>query len=182
MRKIIPTVCLFLGIGFAGQAQTHIKGNALYWLLAMPNVSAETKVAEHFTLSGEVFYSPWKSVNGNSLQFLQFNPDIRWYPKGAFRGFYTGIYASVQDFKITKWNYWNKNRYQDGWGYGFGAIFGYQALLSDRWALDCYAGGGWHHGSYKGYYKNTDEMYVDRNGSGEWLPYRLGIAVCYRFR
>jgi len=181
MRKISTFTSLFLLIiNFTGYAQTHIKGNCVYWMLGMPNVSVETKVAEHLTLSGEIFYSPWESVNDNPLKFLQFNPDIRWYPKGAFHGFYAGAYASVQDFKLSKWNYWNTNSYQKGWGYGFGALWGYQVLLSDRWALDVYAGAGWHHGRYRGYYKNTGKMSVDWNGSGEWLPYRLGIVVCYR--
>jgi hypothetical protein len=59
-------------------------------------------------------------------------------------------------------------------------MLGFQALLTDRWALDVNAGGGWHYGSYQGFYKNTGKMYVDWNTSGEWLPYRLCIAVCYR--
>ena len=177
--RVVITV-LFLLMYSVGFAQTRIKGNAVYWLLGMPNVSAEVAVADHLTLSGELFYSPWKSVNGNPLLFLQFNPDVRWYPKGLFAGFYTGVYASVQDFKLSKWNYWNRNEYQDGWGYGFGATFGYQAILTDRWSLDTNAGGGWHYGRYRGFYKSTGEMYIDWNGSGEWLPYRLAVSVCYR--
>lgn len=176
---LIAVISSIIGIGM--HAQTHLKGNCVYWMLGMPNISAETRIANHFTLSGELFYSPWKSVNGNPMQFLQFNPDVRWYPKGAFRGFYTGIYTTLQDFKLTKWNYWNGNSYQAGWGYGFGGMLGFQALLSDRWALDVNLGAGWHHGEYRHHNKQTDEITYDWNGSGEWLPYRLCIAICYRF-
>jgi hypothetical protein len=180
MKALVFALLLFVSITCAGHAQTHVKGNCAYWLLMMPNISAETKISKHFTLSGEIFYSPWESINNNPLKFLQFNPDARWYPKGAFQGFYFGAYGTVQDFKLSKWNYWNTNHYQKGWGYGFGGMLGYQAVLTGRWALDVHAGGGWHYGSYRGFYKNTGEMYVDWNASGEWLPYRLCIAVCYR--
>jgi hypothetical protein len=182
MRSIVFILFLAFAVNGSGYSQTLVKGNCVYWLLGMPNVSVETVISDHLTASGELFYSPWKSVNGNPLQFLQFNPDVRWYPKRSFDGFYTGVYASVQDFKISKWNYWNLKEYQDGWGYGFGAMIGFQAILTDRWSLDVNAGGGWHHGRYRGYYKSTGKMYTDWNGSGEWLPYRLAISVCYRLQ
>jgi hypothetical protein len=182
VRTAIVFALLWCFIPIKANAQTHVKGNCAFWLLAMPNISVETRLNDHFTLSGEVLYSPWKSVNGNALQFLQFNPDVRWYPKGSFNGFYFGFYGALQDFKITKWNYLNTGRYQDGWGYGFGGMVGYQALQSGQWALDVYAGAGWHLGKYRGYYTKTNDMYVDWNESGEWLPYRLGIAVSYRIR
>ena len=180
MKKMMITVVLLLFVALSVYPQTNIKGNGIYWLIGMPNVSVETKLSEHFSLSGEVVYSPWESIKGNSLKFLQFNPDIRWYPKGVFNGFYVGAYGTIQDYKMTKWNYWNRNRYQDGWGYGFGGMLGFQAILTNRWALDVYAGGGWHLGKYRGYYRNSGEMYADWNDSGEWIPYRLGIAICYR--
>lgn len=180
MKKIFILLLFTLTIQLVCYSQTQLKGNCIYWLAGMPNISAETRIAKHLTLSGEVLYSPWESVRGNKLQFLQFNPDVRWYPRGAFKGFFAGAYASIQDFKLTKWNYWNKGLYQDGWGYGFGGLFGYQVAISDRFSLDVYAGGGWHHGRYQGFYTRTGEMYKNWNGSGEWMPYRLGISVCYR--
>ena len=180
MKKIILGlfVCLFFG-GFV-QAQTYLKGNAAYMAFGIPNLSVETRISSHWTFSSELVYSPWESIQGNKFKFLQFNPDFRWYPSEAFKGFYTGGYLTLQDFKITKWNYLNRNRYQDGWGYGLGALLGFQTDISDRWNLDVYLGGGWHHGEYQGYHKGV--MTVDWNGSGEFLPYRLGIAFAYRLK
>jgi hypothetical protein len=36
--------------------------------------------------------------------------------------------------------------------------------------LDCFLGGGWHQGYYKGYYISTGERYAvtNYNKSGEW--------------
>lgn len=180
MKKTI--LILILPLLFAGKttAQTYIKGNAAYWALGILNVSVERKLADNWTYSGELVYSPREELfNNNKFRFFQFTPDIRWYPKGAFNGFYVGAYGSWQDYKITKWNYINTGRYQDGWGYGFGAMLGLQTDISDRWNLDVYAGGGWHFGEYKGYNPNGT-LYVGWNGSGEWIPYRVGITFGYR--
>ena len=49
--------------------------------------------------------------------------------------------------------------------------------------LDCFLGGGWHQGFYKGYLLSTGERYEhaeNYNKSGEWLPYRGGVMVSYK--
>lgn len=180
MKKLIVLLLFLYAFPHGSNAQIYIKTDALHWLFVMPNIAVETKLAKHFTLSAEILYSPWESINGNPLRFIQLNPDVRWYPKAAFNGFYVGVYATIQDFKLSKWNYWNGGNYQDGWGYGFGAMLGLQIPFSERWSLDVYVGAGWHHGEYEGYNKNTGEQYVGKNGSGEWIPYRAGIVICYR--
>ena len=178
-QTIIIIACLTLSFSSLS-AQTYLKANAAYWAIGISNLSAETRLSDQWTLSGELVYSPWENLfNNNKFKFLQFNPDVRWYPKGIFNGFYTGIYASLQDFKMTKWNYINRGLYQDGWGYGFGTMLGFQTSVSNRWTLDVHLGGGWHHGRYRGYKTGTGEMYKNWNGSGEWLPYRLGITFGY---
>ena len=46
--------------------------------------------------------------------------------------------------------------------------------------MDVYAGGGWQNSQYRGYKTRTDKKYVSWNGSGEWLPYKVGIAISYK--
>ena len=60
----------------------------------------------------------------------------------------------------------------------FGATLGYQIKINDRWAVDLFASYGWQHSRYKGYIKSTGEMYVGKNASAEWLPYKLGASFC----
>ena len=43
-----------------------------------------------------------------------------------------------------------------------------------------FASYGWQHSRYKGYIKSTGEMYVGKNASAEWLPYKLGASFVYR--
>lgn len=161
-------------------AQTQIKANAAYWLFGVVNIGAETSIGDNFTLNGDVVYSPWKSVNGNKFQICQIVPEVRFYPKGSFEKFYVGAYAGWHFFKMTKWNYINKGYYQDGNGYSVGAVIGFQTAISDRWRVDTYVGGGYQNSGYRGYVTKTGEMYVGWNRSGEWIPYKIGIAFAYR--
>lgn len=179
-KKLLLLAILGLSLS-AVQAQTQLKWNALYWAVGVVNMSAETKISNKWTLNGDLVYSPWESLDGNPMKFGQVLAEGRYYPKGAFNGFYVGGYAGYHKmFKFTKWNYINKDRYQKGDGISLGATLGYELKISDRWAIDMYAGYGWQHSEYKGYVKSTGEMYVDKNGSGEWLPYKLGVAFAYR--
>lgn len=162
-------------------ANTRLKWNAAYWLFGVTNMSVETALCgERWTFNMDVVFSPWQSVDGNALKVWQFIPEVRYYPKGAFNGFYAGAYAAWHDFRFTKWNYLNSGRYQVGNGYSVGAVIGYQTPISDRWSLDVCAGGGYQNSGYRGYENKTHEMYASWNGSGEWIPYKLGISFARR--
>lgn len=164
----------------AASGQTRLKWNAAYWLVGVTNMSVETPVlGDKWTFNTDVVFSPWESVDGNVFKFVQVIPEIRYYPKGAFNGFYAGAYLGWHDFRITKWNYLNTGRYQKGTGYSVGAVIGYQVAISNRWSLDVYAGGGLQNSTYRGYDSGTGEMYASWNGSGEWMPYKVGISFAY---
>lgn len=179
-RKLLLLALLALSLS-AVQAQTQLKWNALYWAMGVVNMSAETKLADKWTFNGDAVYSPWKSIEGNPMRFGQLIVEGRYYPKGAFNGLYLGGYGSYHRlFKFTKWNYINHDKYQKGNGMSFGATLGYQVKINDRWAVDLFASYGWQHSRYKGYIKSTGEMYVGKNASAEWLPYKLGASLAYR--
>lgn len=166
-------------ISFACRSQTYVKGNALYWAVGIPNVSAETSLSERWSLNGDAVYSPWESVSGNPMKFVQLIAEVRCYPRGTFNGFYAGAYAATHVFKLTKWNYLNLGAYQKGYGIALGASVGYVLPIGKRWNLDLFAGYGWHLSSYRGY-REEGGTYVGKNRSGEWLPYKLGVSVAYR--
>lgn len=185
MKNIITLVFLLTSLTVG--AQTYIKTNALYWLGGLPNVQVETQLAKHFTFQGEVNSSLWESIKGRPFMGAQFITGLRYYPKSAFSGFYVGGDFSFDVYKVSKWDHWNlpdkSIEIQHGIGYYFGVTFGYQMPISERWNMDFYAGGGWHLGKYWGekkYIDGTTGVYAPWNGSGEWLPYKLGVAFAYR--
>lgn len=180
-RFLFLLVCLlYVSVSFG---QTKLKWNAAYWMLGVSNMSVETPIfAKKWTFNSDVVYSPWKSVDGNAFNFLQIIPEIRYYPRGAFDGFYVGGYFAWHFFRLTKWNYINMGMYQKGNGLSVGAVLGYQVDISERWSLDVYAGGGFQDSGYRGYYTKTDEMCVGWNRSAEWMPYKLGISFAYKLK
>lgn len=179
MKKLffLTAACLF--VCHAAFSQTRIKANMLYWALGMPNASVETRLTDRLTFNSDLTYSPWKSLDGNHFEFLKIIPEIRFYTKNAFSGFYVGAYGSFQFFNITKWNYWNSGKYQRGRGFALGASVGYTYAIDEKLGLDVYLGGGWQNSQYRGYEKNG-KQYVGWNGSGEWLPYKVGISLSYK--
>ena len=179
MKKKILLLAIIL-LPMCASAQTYLKFNGLYWALGIINASVETKLNDKLTFNTDAVFSPWESVGGYPFLIGMLMPEVRYYTRKANDGFYLGAFSTIHTYKMSKWDHIRKNEYQKGWGYGFGASVGYQLPVSDRWNLDLYAGYGWVHGEYKGYYIDSGEKYTDWNGSGEWIPLKLGVSFSYR--
>lgn len=183
MRRNIVILALFaLAAGSFGRASGRnpsLKWNALYWVVGIPNMSVEARLSDRFTFNGDFVYSPWESIKGRSLTGLQVIPEVRFYPKESFRGFYVGGFVSYDSYKMSKWDH-PKTEVQHGIGMCLGLTLGWQIDIARRWGMDFYVGGGWHKGWYYGVNTLTGERYVDWNKSGEWLPYKAGVTFVYR--
>lgn len=183
MKKISALIVLFFCVQM--QSQTFVKFNGATALLLVPNIGIETSIGEKTTFSADVMASFWESFNGNNpMKFVTVTPEIRYHFKEKYNGFYAGAHIGADKYEIQKWNYWNSNRYEDGFGYRIGATVGYNLKLSDKFLLDFFVGGGWHQGFYHGYYNDGTpgryEKAIHWNKSGEWLPYRGGVMISYK--
>lgn len=180
MRKL-SVLFIFISLStICCLSQTYLKGNAAYWAVGITNVSVETRLAKQWTFNTDAVVSPWKSISNNPFMFGMIMPEARFYPKGAFNGFYVGGFGVFQVFKMSKWNYINSGKYQKGRGFGLGVSLGYEFNINEKWKVDTFAGFGWQNSQYDGYYTNTGERYQEWNGSGEWLPYKIGISFAYK--
>jgi len=168
-------VCLYS----SAFSQTKLKWNGAYWAFGITNMSVETRLSKKFTFNGDLVFSPWESIAGNPFLFGMVIPEVRFYPKDAFNGFYLGGFGAFQLFRMSKWNYINTGKYQKGRGFTLGMSVGYELRINDRWSLDMFFGGGWQNSQYRGYHTATGEQYVGWNGSGEWLPYKIGLSFAY---
>ncbi|MEO8517281.1 MAG: DUF3575 domain-containing protein [Flavobacterium sp.] len=173
---------LLLLTSFA-QGQTYIKANAVTALVLIPNVGVETTLSKHFTFQVDITASFWKSINHGPFQLFMLTPELRYHFKESTKGFYIGAHLGGSIFKLQKWNYANSDDYQKGFNYFAGGTIGYQTAISKKLALDFFLGGGTQQAFYNGYYISTNERYehVQKyNKSGEWLPYRGGVMICYK--
>jgi hypothetical protein len=164
-------------------SQTYIKVNGLTALALMPHLGIETKIGTKYTFQADVLMSLWKSVNDKPLQIIMITPEIRYHFKESLEGFYTGAHIGVGAFKVQKWNYSDTDEYQEGINYYIGITVGYKQKLSEKVMLDFFLGAGSIQSFYKGYITETGERYDGAQGynkSGEFLPYRGGIMICYK--
>lgn len=179
IRKSIVTAVLLLISGCALAQNTTLKTNALYWAVAVPNLSVETKLGKKVTFNGDVVFSFWESINSRPMRGFQLIAEGRFYIKEAFKGFYVGGYVAYDHYKVSKWGHpWYE--VQHGNGLALGITLGYQMEIARRWNMDFYAGGGWHHGWYYGEDRLNGGRYADWNRSGEWIPYKVGVAFAYK--
>ena len=164
-------------------SQNYIKVNAVTALVLVPNVGFETKISKHFSFHVDVNASFWKSINGQPFQFVMVIPEIRYHFKETFNGFYLGTHLGGSYFKLQKWGYTNTNIHQEGYNYLMGFTVGYQKKIGAKFMLEAFLGGGNQQAFYKGYNSETglrSETAKNFNKSGEWLPYRGGIMICYQ--
>ena len=183
MKKIIFLLTFFL-ISIYSPAQTYIKGNAMTALVLVPNIGIETSIGKQTTFQVDALASFWKSFNDQRMQFYTLTAEVRYHLNEKYNGLYVGGNTGVDRYKLQKWNYWNTNKYEDGFGYRFGATIGYEKKISNRFMLDFFVSGGWHQGFYHGYYTDgTPGRYEHAkhwNKSGEWLPYGGGVMISYK--
>lgn len=182
MKKLLVIAILLFSIH--SQSQTYVKVNAATALLAVPNIALETSIGKKTTFQVDAMASFWKSFNGQRMEFYTLTTEVRYHFKEKYNGFYVGGHIGADRYKLQKWNYWNTNLYEDGFGYRAGATIGYDLKLNDKFMLDFFVGGGWHQGFYHGYYTDgTPGRYETAkhwNKSGEWLPYRGGVMISYK--
>lgn len=67
------------------------------------------------------------------------------------------------------------------WGYGLtlGATLGYKFQVAKRWFIEASLSAGWRLTRHEPYINGTVD--IPMNASGEWLPYKCGVYISYRF-
>lgn len=172
-------------------AETAIKLNGVYALGGVVNPAVEVGVANHFTVQLEAVASFYQGVSIGKIKEMPLVlglgfVEMHWFPKERFKGFYVGPSIGYGAFKMQKWEYWNSTKVQYGNATMLGAVIGYQWQVK-AWSFDLFVGGGWIHSIYEGYDYLTGERYDagaypgKRNKSAEWLPYKAGLMIGYRF-
>lgn len=188
MKKILFTLAIGSLSGLQAQTdslqlkeQIFVKANAVFLPVGIINTGVEYQLSNKMTIQADLLISPWKSFVGRYAQVYMVGVDTRYYFGQAFKNWYVGFNLSGARFIMQKFNYWNTDLYQDGYGLFFGATAGYQYKINDRINLDFYLSGGTIQSFYKGLHKKTGQRYdKEPNRSGEWLPYRGGIMISYR--
>ena len=132
MRKRVVILAILGLFSFVSKAQTYLKANALYYMVGIPNLSAETKLSNNWTFNGGFVYSPWQSIKDRPYVIWQIIPEVRFYTKEVNKGFYVGVFAGTDFYKLCKWDH-PKHEIQHGWGIALGGAVGYEISIGRRW-------------------------------------------------
>lgn len=195
MKRLVLLVATSL-FAVTASSQIYVKLNALYAAVGVVNPSLEAVVTPNSSLAVDITYSPWRSIRGHHAHFGIFLGEYRYYFKQAAKGWYVSGNVGLTAFDISKPTIKNGHlAIKSGYGKGFGIMAGvgagYQHTFRERWVVDAFIAvdfiGSW----YNGYAQNGEiimnphghEDYVHPdpfNGSGEFLPAKIGVSIGYR--
>lgn len=187
-----------LALPLTAHSQIYAKLNALYACAGIINPQLEFTVGPHSSIVIDPTYSPWKSINGKHLHFGILQTEYRYYIKREARGFYVSGHAGVQLFDLTRPFLFQNGKFltwEQGFGRGFGVMvgvgIGYTHTFKERWVVDAFFAFDRMWSWYNDYFANgeinmfpahqKEPKFPDPfNGSAEWLPSKIGVAIGYK--
>lgn len=194
---MVATIVLTL-VPHRAEAQIDAKLNSLYAVVGVINPQLEFHLAPHSSLSLDLTYSPWKSINGKHAHFGIMQPEYRYYVKRESRGFYVSGNVGVMMFDLTRPYLFNSGKvvsFEQGYGKGFGVMaglgVGYTYHFGKRWLFDAYFAFDRMWNWYNDYdsegrvnmnpsHQHPTSHPDPFNGSAEWLPSKIGFSIGYR--
>lgn len=158
--------------------RVSVKTNALYWVAATPNLSAEFRLNRHMTLGLDVAANKFH-ISSLDSRLVAFSPEVRyWLSARPQVGHFFGLMAGMANYKFT----YNEKTY-DGDAYGIGPTYGYSFVLGRRWSLELSVGAGLVH--YR--QRSTESAAEDVSKQpveSKWTlaPLKLGVSFVYVIR
>ncbi len=192
-KKIVLTLCLASASTFGAYAQfSYIepKLNIPTLAIGLINPAVEIGFGSHsaIEISNQTAYHKDDFLGSGYPFLLNFNLlEYRYYTtKDLHTGFFAGGNFGWDMFKMSKQYvpivaHDNAGRAYDwGMGYCLGVTLGYKYMFSNKLALELSVSGGWHLGMHEPYNQNNTATHP-LNPSAEWLPYKGGLYLSYRF-
>lgn len=157
----------------AGKYYFAVKTNALFDLVACPNVEVEFPIGKHVSLMAEHWF-PWYVFHHNSYAYELLNTggELRYWfgdrsKKSVLQGFFVGIYGSALKYDFE----YNDKGYQGESVLSTGATVGKSWTLGRRWRMEASLSVGYAHCDYRYYERNPeiDLLIWQRTGKYNWI-------------
>lgn len=192
-RRILLTV-LFLLLFFQLKinAQTvNVKLNGL-GVIGVINPAVEFRVLEKWSVQLEgmgIFYSKNFLGTGYPLSLAATWGEFRYYPKKVFKGFFAAPNAGWGVYRLNKNIYpfmpylKDKKSIFVGQNMMCGLTLGWVFSIGERWNIELSLCGGYQISYYESYTPDKNGVISHRtwNASAEWLAYKGGVFVGYKF-
>ena len=160
-----------------------LKTNALYDLLAIPNLGAEFYLGSNFSIAGNWHYAWWKN-NKKHNYWRTYGGDLSaryWMGKKAHEkpltGHHIGLYGQMITYDFERGG---KGILADRWSWATGVEYGYSIPVAKRLNLDFTIGLGYHWGEFKEYLP-IDGHYVWQatKNRNYWGPTKAEISLVW---
>ena len=91
----------------------YLKTNLSTYFLLVPNLAIEWEMGKHFSGSVPIYHCGWDWFRlFNKFRVLGIQPEVRYYLKDNFSGFFGGVHATMAWYNIAMGGDY---RYQDQW-------------------------------------------------------------------
>lgn len=170
-----------------------VKTNALYDLLAIPNIGLEAYLGEGWSVGANWMYAWWKHDHKH-WYWRTYGGDVyarRWFGKQAEKqpltGHHAGIYAQMLTYDFATGgrgymggkpggNLWNKA------SFGIGIEYGYSLPIAERVNLDFTIGMGYLTGEYHEYLPMDDCYVWQATKNRQWFgPTKAEVSLVWLF-
>lgn len=157
-----------------------VKTNIPAWALVVPNLAAEYRFADHWSVDVPLYYSCWTTARTYRFRTLAVQPSVRYWLKPEWKGHFFGVHLTAGQFNISV----DKNtRYQDVNGmYGAGIDYGYALKFTEHWGMEFNIGAGYIYTKYNSYYNVKNGTRFDTTVKNYWGVTRCGISLIYRIK
>ena len=160
-----------------------VKTNALYDLLAIPNLGLELYLGKKWSVAANWHYAWWKT-DSKSWYWRTYGGDIalrRWLGRKAaekpLTGHHVGVYGQLltYDFETGGRGYLG-----DKWSYAAGVEYGYSLPVAKRMNIDFTLGLGYLSGEYKEYLPMDDCYVWQATKNRKWMgPTKAEISLVW---
>ena len=162
----------------ARMPRVAIKTNIPYWALVVPNLGAEVRLADHWTLDIPIFYSPFTTADTYRFRVLALQPGVRYWLKPGMKGHFFGVHLTGGMFNISVND---TQRFQDTDGaWGAGIDYGYALDFNGHWGMEFNIGVGYLWARYDTFYNIENGARYDTSTLNYLGVTRLGISLIYK--
>lgn len=162
-----------------------VKSNLLYDLTSTFNLGVELRLSDYLTLDVSANYNPWTFSDNRKFKHIMVQPELRYWVYEPFNGHFMGTHLLYSNFNAGNLNLplnilsgLDDKRYQ-GNAYGLGFSYGYQWLLSPRWALEASFGFGYMYMDYQRYECKTCGQKLGDGSKHYFGPTKASVSLIY---
>lgn len=160
-----------------------LKNNVAFDAALVANIGFEMELWPHTSIDIPFYYSPYDITETWRIRLFGLQPELRYWPREAGRGWFAGLHGTVMGFDVslnTDGRYQDPNRAM--WGLGVGGGWATHLGKKHRWAFEVNAGVGflnYTYRSYRNWYNGPQYGGIRRHTY--WGPTRVGLTLSYRW-